>query len=132
GRVGERELHGASAGQRSAWRSYGHESPPLLRADTDNKTTPVACVKFGGILYLCKLSCQLALREGSRPPEERQRSSWFAKRAVKQRLVYNGASQARGRVAQLGERLVRNEEVAGSIPVSSTNFHRSRTTICNA
>jgi hypothetical protein len=28
---------------------------------------------------------------------------------------------ARGRVAQLGERLVRNEEVAGSIPVSSTN-----------
>jgi hypothetical protein len=29
---------------------------------------------------------------------------------------------ARGRVAQLGERLVRNEEVAGSIPVSSTNF----------
>src|SRR5262245_24715947 len=27
----------------------------------------------------------------------------------------------RGRVAQLGERLVRNEEVAGSIPVSSTN-----------
>jgi hypothetical protein len=29
---------------------------------------------------------------------------------------------ARGRVAQLGERLVRNEEVAGSIPVSSTNL----------
>src|SRR5262249_19323634 len=30
-------------------------------------------------------------------------------------------SAARGRVAQLGERIVRNDEVAGSIPVSSTN-----------
>ena len=29
----------------------------------------------------------------------------------------------RGRVAQLGERLVRNEEVGGSNPLSSTNFH---------
>ena len=28
----------------------------------------------------------------------------------------------RGRVAQLGERIVRNDEVAGSIPVSSTKF----------
>jgi hypothetical protein len=28
----------------------------------------------------------------------------------------------RGRVAQLGERIVRNDEVAGSTPVSSTNF----------
>ncbi len=28
---------------------------------------------------------------------------------------------ARGAVAQLGERLVRNEEATGSIPVSSTN-----------
>ena len=27
-----------------------------------------------------------------------------------------------GAVAQLGERLVRNEEVSGSIPLSSTNF----------
>jgi hypothetical protein len=33
-----------------------------------------------------------------------------------------GSLPARGRVAQLGERLVRNEEVAGSIPVSSTNL----------
>ena len=32
------------------------------------------------------------------------------------------ASATRGRVAQLGERLVRNEEVAGSIPVSSTKI----------
>jgi hypothetical protein len=32
------------------------------------------------------------------------------------------AVAARGRVAQLGERLVRNEEVAGSIPVSSTKL----------
>jgi hypothetical protein len=31
-------------------------------------------------------------------------------------------SAARGRVAQLGERLVRNDEVAGSTPVSSTIF----------
>ena len=30
--------------------------------------------------------------------------------------------RTRGRVAQLGERLVRNEEVAGSIPVTSTIF----------
>ena len=29
---------------------------------------------------------------------------------------------ARGRVAQLGERIVRNDEVAGSIPVSSTKL----------
>jgi hypothetical protein len=29
---------------------------------------------------------------------------------------------ARGRVAQLGERIVRNDEVAGSIPVTSTIF----------
>ena len=29
---------------------------------------------------------------------------------------------ARGRVAQLGERVVRNDEVAGSIPVTSTNL----------
>jgi hypothetical protein len=33
----------------------------------------------------------------------------------------------RGRVAQLGERIVRNDEVAGSIPVSSTKFTRSPT-----
>jgi hypothetical protein len=29
-----------------------------------------------------------------------------------------------GAVAQLGERLVRNEEVSGSIPLGSTNFRR--------
>ena len=28
----------------------------------------------------------------------------------------------KGAIAQLGERLVRNEEVIGSIPISSTNF----------
>ena len=34
---------------------------------------------------------------------------------------YNGpVREARGGVAQLGERIVRNDEVAGSIPVSST------------
>jgi hypothetical protein len=27
-----------------------------------------------------------------------------------------------GAIAQLGERLVRNEEVSGSIPLSSTNY----------
>ncbi len=32
-----------------------------------------------------------------------------------------------GAVAQLGERLVRNEKVAGSIPVSSTIMDNSRT-----
>jgi hypothetical protein len=32
---------------------------------------------------------------------------------------------ARGRVAQLGERLVRNEEAGGSNPLSSTRFHRT-------
>src|SRR5258708_38870909 len=32
----------------------------------------------------------------------------------------------RGRVAQLGERIVRNDEVAGSIPVSSTKSCHSR------
>jgi hypothetical protein len=38
-------------------------------------------------------------------------------------LMYNiSIPTLRGRVAQLGERLVRNEEVAGSIPVSSTTF----------
>jgi hypothetical protein len=31
---------------------------------------------------------------------------------------------ARGRVAQLGERIVRNDEVAGSTPVSSTNVSK--------
>jgi len=30
-----------------------------------------------------------------------------------------------GRVAQLGERIVRNDEVAGSTPVSSTKFQKS-------
>lgn len=29
-----------------------------------------------------------------------------------------------GAVAQMGERVVRNDEVAGSIPVSSTKFNR--------
>ena len=29
---------------------------------------------------------------------------------------------ARGAIAQLGERIVRNDEVAGSIPVTSTKF----------
>ena len=29
-------------------------------------------------------------------------------------------SQARGAIAQLGERIVRNDEVVGSIPTSST------------
>src|SRR5581483_382076 len=37
------------------------------------------------------------------------------------RLV-NFCSATRGRVAQLGERLVRNEEVVGSNPISSTRF----------
>ena len=32
---------------------------------------------------------------------------------------------ARGRVAQLGERLVRNEEAGGSNPLSSTRFPRT-------
>ena len=36
--------------------------------------------------------------------------------------IYQLFCAFRGRVAQLGERLVRNEEVAGSIPVSSTNL----------
>ena len=36
-----------------------------------------------------------------------------------------------GRVAQLGERLVRNEEVAGSIPVSSTIFSTTYTALQN-
>ena len=41
-------------------------------------------------------------------------------------LTYRGstfdpAADAHGPVAQLGERLVRNEEVSGSIPLSSTN-----------
>lgn len=31
-------------------------------------------------------------------------------------------NQRYGRVAQLGERFLRKEEVAGSIPVTSTNF----------
>jgi hypothetical protein len=31
--------------------------------------------------------------------------------------------QCSGAVAQLGERLVRNEEATGSIPVSSTKIH---------
>jgi hypothetical protein len=30
-----------------------------------------------------------------------------------------------GRVAQLGERIVRNDEVAGSTPVSSTKFQKN-------
>ena len=34
-------------------------------------------------------------------------------------------SAARGRVAQLGERLVRNEEAGGSNPLSSTRFQRT-------
>ena len=33
-----------------------------------------------------------------------------------------GLYRACGRVAQLGERVVRNDEVAGSIPVTSTKF----------
>ena len=31
-----------------------------------------------------------------------------------------------GAIAQLGERIVRNDEVVGSIPTSSTNFNDSR------
>ena len=39
-------------------------------------------------------------------------------------ILYNPADsmRVRGGVAQLGERIVRNDEVAGSIPVTSTNF----------
>ena len=36
-------------------------------------------------------------------------------------VEYN--KQARGTLAQLGERLVRNEEVGGSIPLCSTIFY---------
>ena len=50
---------------------------------------------------------------------------WLKAMALQVRLCYNKYIQFAlrlfyGRVAQLGERLVRNEEVAGSIPVGST------------
>lgn len=35
-----------------------------------------------------------------------------------------------GAVAQLGERFVRNEEAAGSIPASSTKIYPRTTTMC--
>jgi hypothetical protein len=38
------------------------------------------------------------------------------------KFVLKCLSTTRGRVAQLGERIVRNDEVAGSTPVSSTKF----------
>ena len=42
------------------------------------------------------------------------------------RLKYNDLPTSEdGRVAQLGERVVRNDEVAGSNPVTSTNFYFS-------
>lgn len=37
--------------------------------------------------------------------------------------MINRFPMKRGAVAQMGERLVRNEEVRGSIPLSSTTFH---------
>jgi hypothetical protein len=38
--------------------------------------------------------------------------------------------KSRGAVAQLGERLVRNEEASGSIPLSSTNPSATFVSIC--
>ena len=35
-----------------------------------------------------------------------------------------------GAIAQLGERIVRNDEVVGSIPTSSTNLFRYLATFC--
>ena len=35
-------------------------------------------------------------------------------------MLLRGVNPFYGRVAQLGERLVRNEEVVGSIPITST------------
>ena len=40
--------------------------------------------------------------------------------ATTQRISLGGRAWRNGAVAQLGERLVRNEEVRGSIPLSST------------
>ncbi len=50
---------------------------------------------------------------------ERPRSDQAKGPSLSEGILYNSNN---GRVAQLGERLVRNEEVAGSIPVTSTTF----------
>ena len=41
---------------------------------------------------------------------------------IRTNVPLNGFRFSRGDVAQLGERLVRNEKVSGSIPLISTNF----------
>lgn len=43
------------------------------------------------------------------------------------RILLSIIAKPFGAVAQLGERVVRNDEVAGSIPVSSTKTERIRT-----
>jgi hypothetical protein len=39
-------------------------------------------------------------------------------------MIKSSHYHSRGAVAQLGERIVRNDEVAGSIPASSTKYSR--------
>ena len=56
---------------------------------------------------------------GDRPPEGQVPSAWSSS--------WNAAKIAlpiahRGAIAQLGERIVRNDEVVGSIPTSSTKM----------
>ena len=41
-------------------------------------------------------------------------------RSLHTRRAFRGAKSRNGAVAQLGERVVRNDEVSGSIPLSST------------
>src|SRR5512146_1823185 len=43
-----------------------------------------------------------------------------AKITLIQRCTFAGPCSSRGAIAQLGERIVRNDEVVGSIPTSST------------
>ena len=44
----------------------------------------------------------------------------------RQRTLKRGALNLKGAVAQLGERLICTQEVAGSIPTSSTSFRETR------
>src|SRR4051812_35167385 len=80
--------------------------------------------RWGHRLIICGNSGRM-LRNGSE-------SRWRAKvGGWGEWLLEYRTPQSDGRVAQLGERLVRNEEVAGSIPVTSTIFPHSFQSLTN-
>ena len=56
-----------------------------------------------------------------------RRQAYKAKAKLDTRRPVAAYSPLKGPVAQLGERVVRNDEVVGSIPIRSTSKHQART-----